>query len=197
MGHSLTGKPEGEGCKEKTWWEKNEKCAYSFQDDEEKSRWFFLTLEGPASNDLGVLIWEGKLEPLASCLYVALLLGRGKQRKNSFSFSTEELQFGNLQSPRGRRRDRDVSVRAQWVASARENQPNRLYKRNFRFPSRKVQGSLATGIAGSRASGIGADLLSLHSTLFPVTSLLSSACFYNSCLHLQARVLSDYYLLVK
>lgn len=75
--------------------------------------------------------------------------------------------------------------------------PTGFIKGNFRFPSRKVQGSLATGIAGSRASGIGADLLSLHSTLFPITLLLSSACLYNGCLHLQARILSDCCLLVK
>lgn len=47
---SLTGKPQGEGCAKETRGGKNEKRAYPFQDDQEKSRWFFLSLDGLASN---------------------------------------------------------------------------------------------------------------------------------------------------
>lgn len=48
-GPSLTGKLEGEGCNGETQGEKNEKCTDPFQDGEQKSRWLFLTLDGPVS----------------------------------------------------------------------------------------------------------------------------------------------------
>lgn len=167
MGPSLTGKPEGEGCKGKTWWE-NEKCAYSFQDDEEKSRWFSLTLEGSASSDLGVLIWEGKPEPLASCLCVARLLGRQKEK---LFFSHRRTSIWQPVITEGRRWDRDISVRAQWVASARKTQPNRLYQRNFRFPSKKVQGQLS-----HRNSWIQGPRNRCRSSISPFYSLPPSLC---------------------
>lgn len=105
----MTGKPEGEGCNGETQGEKNEKCAYSFQDGEQKSRWLFLTLDGPVSNGpLKGHLWEGKSELFGKLfLCVALLLRRGKtKRKNSVSFPTEELQFGSMKLRKGRRWER-------------------------------------------------------------------------------------------
>lgn len=167
MGPSLTGKPEGEGCKGKTWWEKNEKCAYSFQDDEEISRWFFLTLEGPASSDLGVLIWEGKPEPLASCLCAARLLGRGKTKGKTFLFPQKNFNLITC-SHRGAGDGTEIyQLGLNELQVPEKPNPTGFIKGTSGSLLERSSGSLATGIAGSRASGIGADLVSLHSTLFP------------------------------
>lgn len=167
MGPSLTGKPEGEGCKEKTWWAKNEKCAYSFQDDEEKSRWFFLILEEPASSDLGVLIWEGKPEPLASCLCVARLLGRGKTKGKTFLFPQKNFNLGTCSHRGAGDGTKIYQLGINELQVLEKPNPTGSIKGTSGSLLERSRGSLATGIAGFKASGIGADLLSLHSTFFP------------------------------
>lgn len=79
----------GAGCNGEARGEKNEECAYPFQDGEQKSRWLVLTLGGLVSNvTLRCSFGKGSLSHLASCFFVLLYCREGGRQREKLLFSS-------------------------------------------------------------------------------------------------------------
>lgn len=195
------GKWRGREAMKKMWWEKNEKCAYPFQDDEEKSRWLFLTLDGLSSNvTQRCLLGKGNQSHWQAVSVCCSIAGKREDKEEKlFFFPPPQKNFSLVTCSYWGAEDRKKFDQLGLLELQMPEKPNPTgLKKGILGPL--VEESGAAWPQGFYIQGPSNRCGSFHFSILlssNITSFLNSTCWYNSCLYLQPSVIPDSSMLVK